>query len=300
MSLVLLTGARGLLGSTIQNSLRFHPDIEVVTVKHDDFFPNINPDYIIHCAAISKQAYDYKDPLAIFEANILYTQEIIEKYGSSKKPPLFIFPSSIAVYGTNGHLRCHETTECKPTNLYSISKLSTEQMIDFYHKMGKINGLIFRLSALVGKRASGPIFEITKKTLNEEKVELFGFGPTGTTKIYTSVVDVAHLITSILEKPDIVGYRDAAATYNLCSNREFSIKQIYDIVSNSLNIKKESYFNNQTYQGDLDYLRADSNAAKLHFNWRPRNEGIIEYGVECALSLLGQKERTLVGTSEKF
>ena len=150
---------------------------------------------------------------------------------------------------------------------------------------------------------SGPIFDITKKVLNQDDVELFGLPPIGTTKIYTKVTDVANLITNLVENIknfDFIDNCNPAPIYNLCSNREFSISEIFNIISNMLQIQKKSYFNYTEYLGDLQFLRASSNSAKLQFNWHPDNEGIIEYGVECALSLLGQEERTLVGTSEKF
>lgn len=303
MSIVLVTGARGLLGSTICDYLRFHPDINLVLAHHNEKLPDVKPDIIIHCAAISKQAYDPKDPSGVFRANIGFTQEIIETYGDIEKPPIFIFPSSIAVYGSDKYYK-QESNQCCPLNLYSISKLACEDIIKFYHRMGRIGGVIFRLGALVGKRSSGPIFEITQKILSDvNNVELFGLTPIGTTKNYTKVIDVASFIADLAQNQKMIEYlyyRDEAALYNLCSNRAFSIQEIFNIISKELRISKYSYFNDKSYPGDSLFLLANSNLAKSELNWNPSDEGIIKYGVECALSLLGQEKRTLVGTSEKF
>ena len=288
MSLVLLTGASGMMGREIISQFENH---EIVCYKRGQEFPDIKPDFIIHCGAISSQAYSPDN--GIFESNLLLTQKIIERYGDHDRPPVFIFPSSIAVYGNCSYPK-EETDCCRPTTLYSISKLAAEHMIHFYDELGKINGISFRLSALVGDRTTGPVYDIFQKTQNNAVVEVFGFHP-GSKKNYTAVWDIVNFLKNFVDS-HIYDNQYGGHVYNLCEEKVTSIEEIAFFIQKYLKIIKPIVFNQHTYQGDSRILSANSNLAKYKFNWRPKYKemDVIKYG--CDLFMSRQTERTLAQT----
>jgi nucleoside-diphosphate-sugar epimerase len=278
MSLVLLTGSSGMMGREIISQFTDH---EIVCYKHGEELPDIKPEFIIHCAAISSQAYNPNNE--VFEANLLLTQRIIEKYGDVTNPPVFIFPSSIAVYGTCFYPK-EETDCCRPTTLYAISKLAAEHMISFYTGLGKINGISFRLSALVGDRTNGPVYDILQKTLNDNAVEVFGFKP-GTQKTYTAVWDVVNFMKKFVDG-HIYGNQYGGHAYNLCVEGTISIEEIALYMQKYLDKNKPIGFNQSTYFGDNSILAANSNLAMFKFGWRPKYRGmeVIRYGCDVLMS----------------
>ncbi len=281
--LVLVTGASGMLGSETVRWLK-RAGIEYHTFDRTTYKISAKYNAVIHCAAISKQAYNEEDPAAVFRANVLMTQEIIEMVGNKEKPPLFIFPSSIAVYGDTG---CHHRSEnykANPTNLYSVSKLAAEGVVDFYTKMGLIDGYSFRLSALVGNRKSGPVYDLFQQAKYKDEIRPFGIAP-GSTKMYTSVYDVARFFVGfILNDKKIPHLR----TWNLCSNESLSIADIVTEIQRYLQVNKPVLFNGvESYVGDNSMLLANSDLARMYLDWKPKYEkDVITYG--CDMLMFGQ------------
>jgi len=298
--LVLVTGASGMLGSETvrwleRAGIEYHKFIRIdedMKKLRAGFKPNLPKyDAVIHCAGIPKQAYNPEDPAAVFRANVLMTQEIIEMVGDKEKPPLFIFPSSIAVYGDTGFYYRSENTKVNPTNLYSISKLTAEGIVDFYTKMGFIDGYSFRLSALVGNRKSGPVYDLFQQARYKEELRPFGVSP-GSTKIYTAVYDVARFFTYFtLSHEQYLSCRKKyyhRPAFNLCSDHAFSILQIAEQIKEYLHVDKPIIFNGlESYIGDNNSLLANSNLAKELFDWNPKyKKDVITYG--CDMLMFGQ------------
>ena len=163
--------------------------------------------------------------------------------------------------------------------------------------MGVIKAAIFRLSALTGYRQSGPVFEITKKIIDEniQVVELFG-PEFGYVKNYTRCDNVADFFVNYINRRIL----SDAYEYNLCSHRAYSPLDIFNKICSFLVYRKPCIFNYKTYLGD-DSIQADSDLASEIFDWKPNEptiydnlrEDAIIYGAECALSMLGQEKKRM-------
>ncbi|MEJ2252674.1 MAG: SDR family oxidoreductase [Candidatus Lokiarchaeota archaeon] len=78
-----------------------------------------------------------------YEVNVEGTKRILKAIQASKINPLFIYTSSIAVYGDRlDNPLIKITDEVKPNDIYAETKLKAEELI----KDSKIDYLIFRLS----------------------------------------------------------------------------------------------------------------------------------------------------------
>ena len=101
-------------------NFRFHN----VDVSFASVIPNIvslDPDYIIHAAAISDVDYSIKHPLKTLQANNGATQNVFEAARLSPHLKRFLYISTDEVYGECDHPK-DETEIIFPKNIYAASK----------------------------------------------------------------------------------------------------------------------------------------------------------------------------------
>tara|TARA_B100000902_G_scaffold397560_1_gene461729 strand:+ start:1250 stop:2260 length:1011 start_codon:yes stop_codon:yes gene_type:complete len=113
-------------------------------------FNEIDPDIIIHLAAVSHANKSNKDPHTTFD-NSLRTLEHTLDYARLKKKHV-IYLSSSMVYGNFDGKEVNEDTICKPMGIYGTLKLSGELIIKAYNEVFDLPYTIIRPSALYGER----------------------------------------------------------------------------------------------------------------------------------------------------
>jgi len=97
----------------------------------------VNPDYIIHLAAISFVAHSNNENF--YKVNVIGTQNLLESIEKVKK---VIIASSAVVYGKQNSEILNEKMCPNPNNHYGISKLAAEQIAKNY--FDKFNIIITR------------------------------------------------------------------------------------------------------------------------------------------------------------
>jgi nucleoside-diphosphate-sugar epimerase len=123
---------------------------------------------------------------------------------STGKKGVFNFLSSWLVYGNQNTLPVPETSECRPSGLYSITKRCAEQMLISYCTTHGLNWRIMRLSNVVGandKKVSAQkngLQYMINKMANGENVEIYGDGEFY--RDFTHVEDVASAIDLVIAK----------------------------------------------------------------------------------------------------
>ena len=113
----------------------------------------VNPDKIIHTAAIPDARLSNKDPSAGFNQNLLATKillEIIRK--NDLKLNQFTYFSSSMIYGDFLSDSVNEDALKDPKGIYGAAKLSSELLIKAYHNLMDLPYTILRPSALYGPR----------------------------------------------------------------------------------------------------------------------------------------------------
>tara|TARA_Y100000590_G_scaffold467221_1_gene645427 strand:+ start:1072 stop:1989 length:918 start_codon:yes stop_codon:yes gene_type:complete len=139
---VFLTGASGKLGSYLYYVLKKHFKILALGNKSEIGYAqklnllnnsilikklnNFNPDVIVHLAAISNVDLCEKNINLAFKSNILITSNLI-KWSLKNKDVRFVYISSDQVYNKPGFNS--ENDRANPVNVYSLSKLSAEDLV---------------------------------------------------------------------------------------------------------------------------------------------------------------------------
>ena len=113
-------------------------------------YKEINPDKIIHLAAVSHANKSNKDPHSTFDHSLRTLENTLD-FAKNKKTHV-IYISSSMVYGDFNSKDVDEKTNCKPIGIYGTLKLSGELLVKAYKQVFDLPYTIIRPSALYGER----------------------------------------------------------------------------------------------------------------------------------------------------
>lgn len=253
----------------------------------DKVFRENNIDGIIHFAAYSLVGESMQNPIKYYENNVFGTLKILqymENYGVKN----IVFSSTAAVYGEQPS-PIKENAQTNPTNPYGETKLSIEKMLKWASKAYGINYAALRYFNAAGSHESGRIGEKRKIETHLipialdvalgkiDKLLIFGDDydtPDGTCiRDYIHVCDLvsAHLLA--LEKMQNSNSCALSMTYNLGSEKGFSVNQIVQAVKDvtKKDIRTEIA---PRRKGDPAVLVASSEKIKKDLGWSPRYNDI--------------------------
>ncbi len=113
----------------------------------------IDPDSIVHLAAVAHAGKSNKDPYSTFDHSLRTLENALD---ASRSPRLhvkhFIYFSSSMVYGNFIDGIVSEETRCDPLGIYGALKFAGEKMVIAYHQVFGLPYTIVRPSALYGER----------------------------------------------------------------------------------------------------------------------------------------------------
>ena len=258
MKKILITGGAGFVGTHLSNYLSHKNTVTVIDNLSNGDKKNLNPrikfvkgdirdnkiisnllkknNYVIHLAAMVRLRESIENPSECFSINVGGTINLILnslKYDVRK----FIFASSCAVYPLNYKKKLKETMSSSGSTPYSISKVVSENLINFYFDNSKINYSNLRFFNIYGAGQKSEsdyaavIPSFLKKFRNNENLDIFGNG--NQTRDFISVNDVVRYYEIFLRSSKLNG------TYNIGTGVPISINNLADIfISFNKKIKK--------------------------------------------------------------
>ena len=147
-----------LYSSILQNRIEIlnKKDIQLIIQDARDYhsiskiYNDINPDIIIHLAAVSHANKSNKDPHSTFDHSFRTLENTLD-FAKNKKTHV-IYLSSSMVYGNFDSKDVNEETPCKPIGIYGTLKYSGELLVKAYNQIFDLPYSIIRPSALYGER----------------------------------------------------------------------------------------------------------------------------------------------------
>jgi UDP-glucose 4-epimerase len=188
-------------------------------------FDKFAPDFVYHLAAIHHIPSCEKDPEKALRVNVEGTQSVLtacKESGINK----IIFTSTGAVYDVCDNL-LSEDSPLKPRDVYGISKIAGESLMELYALKNERQAIIARLFNAVGGRETNShiVPDILEQVKNgKREIELGNLEPR---RDYIHVKDIADALfklgsTQIAEKYDIL---------NIGSGHEYSVRDLVDLCS---------------------------------------------------------------------
>lgn len=298
---LLITGGTGFLGRNIIERVRSeHKNIKIynlsssklnmsgvedIVVEARDFnFDLIQDkkfDYIIHCLALSNDAFCQNLSVAE-EININFTKKILDFARHQKDLKKFIYISTIILYDSSNQPPVKETgmLNINHTN-YSFTKGIAEKYADFYEEKYNLPAVIFRLSNIYGPFQAfenspflvpGKIYQAVK----DGKIEVFNLSPK---RDWIFSKDAAEAICLTLDSR-------LQGVYNLASGEGTSVEQI--ILEISRKIKVEYSELGIKTNGPQNFY-CDISKLVQELNWRPKTK--LSEGIGQTISYIQERNK---------
>lgn len=233
MKKIVITGAGGMLGTALiqyfskkhhvfatDMNIGFEPEGVVWDVfdltdtdKLEKYFIKIQPDFIIHCAAVVNVDYCEKNPDYARLINVFTTQEVSRI--SNVINASLIYISTDSVFNGRKHCKYIETDDVHPLNIYARTKFEGENIILKSHK-----NVVLRTNIFGWSRNENLSFAewVLKGLVLKERLTMF------TDVIFTPihVFHLAEVIDKIISKR-VSGLFHAAGSTSL-SKYDFAIR----------------------------------------------------------------------------
>ncbi len=201
-------------------------NVEVIegTIEEDHIskvIKNNNPDVVVHLAALTGLVKCHENPQNAFKINVYGAYNVIN--ACSDIGCKLIFISSREVYGETLNQNTPEDDMMLPNNVYGITKMIGENIIQYFSRKHNLDFTILRLTNVYGPEGDQYGAQvIIKKALAEKKIQILG----GTQRLnYVYVDDVVEIIHSC-----ITNSKSSQEIFNVGSKDTVSVKEFVDNV----------------------------------------------------------------------
>ena len=311
---VLITGFTGQVGSQMADYLLKHTDYEVVgmmrwqepmdniynltgrinnkdkvSVYYADLtdyaamfrmLNEVRPDVIFHLAAQSFPKTSFNLPIETLQTNIIGTANLLESIRQLKDnesyDPVVHVCSSSEVYGrAKVGEKLAEDTKFHGASPYSISKIGTDYLGQFYGEAYGIKTYVTRMGTHSGPRRSDVFFESTvakqialiEAGLQEPVIKVGNLSSVRTFQDARDAVRAYYLLSIESEKGNV----PCGEAFNIAGEDAYKLPEVIDILLSF------SHVDNIEVQTDTDRLRPidadyqmfDNSKIKKFIDWKP-------------------------------
>lgn len=179
----------------------------------------INPDIVIHAAAMSDIDLCEKDKASSYNVNALGSLNVAKACSLLDVPILYLSCSS--VYGENKHEMCSENDKCLPVNVYGKTKLAGESLIRTVCR----KYFILRTSWIFG---GGNCF--VRNVVSKKDVPIFMCSPE--VSCLTNVDDLCFTIDKVIQS-------DSYGIYNVSNSGYTKKAELVRTIFNYFHIEKD-------------------------------------------------------------
>jgi UDP-glucose 4-epimerase len=209
---ILVTGATGLVGTNLVNTLRFiGHDLAGISRKTGDDLRDKNlarilieqykPDIVYHLAANAAESRGQVSPIDMTENNLnIFLNVLVPSINAGVKK--FIYTSSVAVYG-EAEVPYAEDDIPKPKDVYGVNKLAAEQILKLMAKQYNFDYTIFRPHNIYGPHQdmSNPYKNVValfmRNLIEDKETTIFGEGKMK--RAFSYVDDVVDILVQALD-----------------------------------------------------------------------------------------------------
>ena len=234
-------------------------------------YSEINPDVIIHLAAVSHANKSNKDPHNTFDHSLRTLENTLDFAKNNGTHVIYI--SSSMVYGDFDGKSVNENSICKPIGIYGTLKYAGELIVKSYNQIFQLPYTIIRPSALYGERCVsrrvGQIF--IENSLQNLQIQING---DGNEKLdFTYIDDLVNGIILCCEND-----KAKNETFNLTYGNGRKINELIEILRSEFPNVKIEYKGKEKFTPERGTLEIDK--AKKILNYKsnyPIEIGYIKY-----------------------
>ena len=234
-------------------------------------YDKIDPDIIIHLAAVSHANKSNKDPHSTFDHSLRTLENTLDFAKNKKRHVIYL--SSSMVYGNFDGKDVDEDTNCNPIGIYGTLKLSGELIVKAYNNVFDLPYTIIRPSALYGERCVsrrvGQIF--IENAIQNLDINING---SGDEKLDFTYID--DLVQGIYKS--CINENSKNQTFNITYGNSRKLSELADLVKSEFPKVKINYVGREQFMPERGTLNV--NKAKKLIDYSPQyklDEGYIKY-----------------------
>jgi len=240
----------------------------------------IKPDYIFHLAAQSFPRTSFDIPIETLQTNIIGTANLLESVKALKDKegyePVIHICSSSEVYGkAKVGSALNEDTKFHGASPYSISKIGTDYLGQFYGEAYNLKTFVTRMGTHSGPRRSDVFFESTvakqialiEAGLQEPKIKVGNLSSTRTFQDTRDAVRAYYLLSQEAEKGNV----EPGEAFNIAGEEAFQLPEVIELLlsfSKRVDIEVETD-TDRLRPIDADYQMFDNTKIKKRIDWKP-------------------------------
>lgn len=280
MSIVVVTGASGFIGTAVVGRLRScgydvlafgREDGDVAESAFWDSLPLAK--HLIHLAGRSYVPDSWKTPADFYATNVVGVGRATEYCRRTKAHLLFI---SSYVYGVPRQLPIDEDHPLAPGSPYALSKVLAEQVCAFHAEAEHLAATIVRPFNVFGpgQRSEFLIPAVIAQTRQGVEIRVKDLSPR---RDYLFIDDLVDGLERTLHSPQ--GLR----VFNLGSGSSHSVQEVIDIAQSVAGSRLGVFSEETPRQNEIAEVRADISRARAQLGWEPRVS--LRKGIETMFAL---------------
>lgn len=183
----------------------------------------VQPDHVVHLAGIAFVGHSEVEE--IYRSNVVGTRHLLAAITALPQPPRSVLVASSAnVYGNAREGELDEETSFAPANDYGVSKVAMEFVSSLFRD--RLPLIIVRPFNYTGLGQSTQ-FVVPKIVAHaRERAPVIELGNLEVARDFSDVRSVVQIYKRLLDEPAAIG-----GTFNVCSGKAVSLRQILDMVS---------------------------------------------------------------------
>jgi len=287
---ILITGISGFIGTALFDKLKNGHDIfaidnlsfgnrNLIDIPDNQFyvedirnrrrmfeiFEIINPDCVIHLAAIHFIPYCNENPFETAQVNIEGTKNILDACAVTKNVRKVFYASTAAVYPIIDE-PINENHSTGPMDIYGISKLTGEYLSKAFYEKNQITTIVCRFFNAFGPNETNPHLIPTIQEQVKIGLRKISLGNLEPKRDFIHTSDMANAIEGLIEN-----YNGGFDIFNLGRGIEYSVSEIVSAFSDCLNEEIEIFQDpKRMRKSDRMHLLADNSKLKKYLNWEPK------------------------------
>jgi nucleoside-diphosphate-sugar epimerase len=243
----------------------------------------IQPEIVIHLAAITPVRYSFENPYIYAETNYIGTMNMVLASLLSRKLERFIYGSSIEVYGdVSSGVLINEDFPMLAGTPYAVSKVAADLFVQISGKCYNLPYTILRPTNTYGRKTEKGYFIEKVITQMLTKNEVFLDGNPETVRDFMYVEDHVSAYLRAIEYQT-----EYDRIFNIAPSEPRKLREVVDIIKNLIGWEGEIHWNVNPRPSDPHFLVANNMKARSILGWSPKYS--LEEGLKLTIDYWKKK-----------
>ncbi|MDA8351279.1 MAG: NAD-dependent epimerase/dehydratase family protein [Pseudomonadota bacterium] len=256
----------GRLENVIPGTNVFKCDLASEQDEHlQDLFESVQPNALIHLAAIHFIPYCIANPGKTFAINVDATERLLRILPSSVSR--VVFASTMDVYAPTDRLH-HENDTPEPCNVYGLSKYIGESLLAYKVRTTEnFTGIALRFANVIGSRETNPhlIPDVLKRLLEPTTPQL-ETGYLGSARDFVDARDLAQAVVAAL-----LNETERFVVYNVGSGVSTPVRRVVELLMQYAGDRRALVEDTRKFRKfDRKTLSPDIQRISQRFHWQPK------------------------------